>query len=209
MRFINRRGIYNLVQAILIPMLMHSTALTGQADGIIVRGKVYSAETGLPLAEISIRAVNSTVEPASSNAEGAFEITLPDGNEQILFSYPGYKEKTIFINGREIVDVWLLRENERSLSDAVGMSFRNMPIRDLTGALDAGSTIDFSKSPNSSFCQDLQGKMGGLTVINRSGILIIILILHSPCCGRWNDHTVGRIRKPDNKGIPSQSPGGH
>jgi hypothetical protein len=136
----------------------------------IVTGKIYSAETGQPLGDISIRAVNTTINPVSSNPQGKFTIVLPDKNEQIYISYPGYKSKTVFVNGKENIEIWLSGENERSMSNPVSMSFRDIPMRDISGAVEKGDDIDFRKSPNSSFEQDLQGKISGLNVINRSGM---------------------------------------
>ncbi len=57
-----------------------------------------------------------------------------------------------------------------SVSDPAGMIFREVPLRDIPAAVDAGNLMDFSRSSNPSFCQDLQGKMTGLNVINRSGM---------------------------------------
>jgi len=165
-----RNKIYLLFQVILSLFIIDGPALYGQNTGFLVRGVVYSASTGLALSDIGIRAVNSSTDPVSSDREGKFEIRLPDRNEQIYVSYPGYKSKTVFINGRENIEVWLTGENERSLTDPVTTTFREVPLRDIAGAVDPGENIDFKKSASSSFCQDLQGKVGGLQVINRSGM---------------------------------------
>ena len=169
MKFIINRGKYYLSTVVLLLFLVNLTLL-GQVDSVTVRGQVYDAETGLSLGNIGITAVNAQVEAVSTNEEGEFEITLPSKQEQILISYPGYKEKRVFLNGRENVEIWLLGEDDISVSDVAGMIFREVPLRDIPGAVDAGNQIDFNRSINTSFCQDLQGKMTGLNVINRSGM---------------------------------------
>jgi TonB-linked SusC/RagA family outer membrane protein len=172
MKFIIHSRKFALLAAVIWLVLVHGFNLPGQAQdtGFTVRGKIYSAATGLPLGDINIRAVNSPVEPVSSTEEGTFEITLPDSREQISISYPGYKEQTIFIGGRENIEIWMLREDDRSLGDPAAMTFREIPVRNIPGAVDPGLNIEFGKSPNPSFCQDLQGKISGLDVINRSGM---------------------------------------
>jgi TonB-linked SusC/RagA family outer membrane protein len=170
MRYMNLNRKYWFLQVILSLFLLHSLTLSGQDSVFTVKGKIYSAETGLPLGDIGVRAVNSSVEPVNTTPEGEFEINVPDKNEQIFISYPGYKDRTVFLNGREKIEIWLLGENERSLSDAASMSFRDIPVRDISGSIDPGNNIEFRKSSSSSFCQDLQGKMSGLNVINRSGM---------------------------------------
>ena len=161
---------YCMIQVFLLLFTLHSLISYGQGNGFTVRGRVFSAQTGLPLAEINIRAANTSIDPVSTTTEGAFEITLPDKFEQINISYPGYKEKVIFVNGRENIDVWLLGENDISVSDKTSLSFRDIPQRNISGAADPATVTEFGRLPESSFCQDLQGKIGGLQVINRSGM---------------------------------------
>lgn len=161
---------YYSISIVLFLCILHNLNVLGQEDNFKLKGRIYSAETGLPLGEIGIRAVNTSIDPVNTNEEGEFEILLPDKNEQIFISYPGYKEQTIFVNGREKIEVWLLGEDDISVTDKVNMSFREISRRDISGAVDAGKFNEFGKSPESSFCQDLQGRVGGLDVISRSGM---------------------------------------
>jgi TonB-linked SusC/RagA family outer membrane protein len=169
MRFTINREKQQLWSVILLLFLVPMT-LYGQEDSVTVSGRVYAAETGLPLGDIGISAANSQVEQVSTNAEGDFEIVLPGNQEQVYISYPGYKGQTVFLNGRENIEIWLLGEDDRSVSDPAGTIFREVPLKDIPAAVDAGHMMDFSRSSNASFCQDLQGMMTGLNVINRSGM---------------------------------------
>jgi TonB-linked SusC/RagA family outer membrane protein len=161
---------YRFLRIVLFLCLLHSLTLLGQENGFTVKGRIYSAKTGLPLGDIGIRAVNTSIEPVNTTPEGEFQITLTDRNEQIFISYPGYKEKTIFVDSRENIDVWLLNEDDVSVTDNVNMSFREIGLRDISGAVATGNFIEFDKSSEPSFCQDLQGKIGGLNVTGRSGM---------------------------------------
>ena len=169
MKFIIHRGKYHLL-TILLPVFLVNMAVLGQEDSVRVRGRVYAAETGLPLADIGISAVNAQVEPVSTNPDGDFEIILPSKHEQVYISYPGYKGKTVYLNGRENIEIWLLAEDDISVSNPAGMIFREVPLRDIPAAIDPGNLIDFSRSSSTSYCQDLEGKITGLNVINRSGM---------------------------------------
>src|SRR4030042_1295870 len=170
MKFMHHSRKYCIPAVLLLQSLLLSLTLCGQDNGFTVKGRIYSAETGLPLGDIGIRAANSSVEPVNTSPEGEFEIILPDRNEQIYISYPGYKERTVFVNGRHEIDVWLPGEDEVSVGDKASMSFRDIALRDIPSAVDAGNFVEFNKSPESSFCQDLQGRVGGLNVVNRSGM---------------------------------------
>ncbi|HDS07329.1 MAG TPA: hypothetical protein ENO05_06850, partial [Bacteroides sp.] len=154
----------------LVAACLTGLPLHGQDTALVVRGKVYAAETGLPLAEIGISAGTAVVEPVSTGADGSFEITLTDRNEKLLISYPGYKPKTVFVRGRDFIEAWLLNEGDYTVSDAVQMPFREIPLRDVAGALAATRLTDFDRTPDPSFCQDLQGRISGLRAISRSGM---------------------------------------
>jgi len=114
------------VQVCLLLFLLLSLDLTAQETGFRVTGTVYSARTGLPLQDIGIRAVNDTIEPVSTNTGGEFELMLSNKDEQIQFSYPGFKDKMVFVDGRENIRVWLLGDEDVSLSDPVNMLFREV-----------------------------------------------------------------------------------
>ncbi len=140
MRFIISKGIYCLLPVLLLALYSHSAF--GQDQEFVVRGTVYSAETGMPLAEIGISAMNSPVDPVSTDTVGAFEITLPGKNEQLFVSYPGYKGKTVFVHGRPEIDIWLLNEGDLSVGDATEMLFREVALRDIAGAAEVSRRTD-------------------------------------------------------------------
>jgi len=141
-----------------------------QEDGFTVKGSIFSTETGLPLEDINVIARNSITDPASSDSLGKFELILPDKNEQIIVSYPGYKTQTIYVNGREELNIWLLSSDDISVSDDIPLIFEDIPGDDLTGSVTAGRNLEQEYTPAQSFDQVLQGKISGLHVINRSGM---------------------------------------
>ena len=169
MRFTISRATRHRCVCIALACLFH-LAVTGQQDSVLVTGRVYSSATGLPLVDIGISAANAQIEQVSTDSAGAFKITLPSSHEQVTISYPGYKDKTVFLNGRDHLEIWLLGEDDIAVSDPATMPFREIPLRDIPAAVDAGMLVDFSRSSSASFGQDLQGMMAGLNVINRSGM---------------------------------------
>jgi len=161
---------WNYIILIVSFVFLIDPALVGQESGFKVKGKIFSAKTGLPLGDISISAVSTSAEPVNTSKEGDFEISLPVKNDQIYISYPGYKERTVFVNGREYIEIWLLHEEDISINDNVSMASREISRAEISGAIDVSNSSLFGKSPESSFDQDLQGKLGGLQTISRSGM---------------------------------------
>ena len=169
MKFIFHRSLVCILALALLPCLGFGP-LIGQDKLFIVTGKVYSAKTGLPLVNISVRAVNSAAEPVSTDEEGCFRLEAAGRNDQLVFTYPGLKEKTISIHGRDYLEAWLLDEHDLSVYDPVSLSFTEVPRRDIAGALDISRTEAPGQLSGSSFCQELLGRMSSLQVINRSGM---------------------------------------
>ena len=78
---------------------------TGAAFGQTVKGHVYDAETHEPLPGVNItyKKINGDTNGTISDADGAYEIALPDGGIDLLFSYIGYEnEQTPLISARGI-----------------------------------------------------------------------------------------------------------
>ncbi|MFO7670483.1 MAG: SusC/RagA family TonB-linked outer membrane protein [Bacteroidales bacterium] len=142
----------------------------GQDQVFVVRGKVYSAETGMPIADIGINSVNSPKEPLNTDSLGSFQITLLNANDILHLTYPGFKEKQVFVHGREFLEIYLLNENNISVSDPVEMVFREVALRDLSGAVELSRNNEMYQLPGASFDQELQGNLSGLTVTGRSGM---------------------------------------
>lgn len=137
---------------------------------MLVRGTVYAAATGLPLADIGISAVNVPVEPVTTGPDGTFEIRVADPREQLRLSYPGLKDRIIYVYGREMLEVWMMEEDRFSISDPVDQFFSEVAGRNIAGSVGVSRLNDMGQSPEASFCQDLQGRISGLQVINRSGM---------------------------------------
>lgn len=154
----------------LLILALCTLAVIGQDQTDVVGGTVYSSRTGLPLADIGISAIGASVDPVSTDSLGRFEITLPKLRMQLLVSYPGFKQKMVSVQGRNHLDIWLLEEEMRSISDQVSMVFRETSIRDVAGAIEADQRTDRYQMPGASFCQDLQGQFSGLNVTGRSGM---------------------------------------
>ena len=151
-------------------LLLLNIPVMGQDADYTVSGKVFSAKTGLPLADIGISAVNIQGEPARSGPDGSYEIAVSRGREQLLFSYPGFKDQIIFIHRREQIDVWMLEEDDLSTTDDIDLFFSEVPQKDIAGAVSSFRLGDFGYSPHPSFEQDLEARLSGLQVINRSGM---------------------------------------
>lgn len=70
---------------------------TGVTLGQTVKGHVYDAETHEPLPGVNItyKKINGDTNGTISDTDGAYEIALPDGGVDLLFSYIGYENERL------------------------------------------------------------------------------------------------------------------
>jgi TonB-linked SusC/RagA family outer membrane protein len=157
-----------IIPAFLLFAGTHSSM--AQDSVFILTGMVYSSETGNPLADINIRSVTPGFQPVSTDSTGHFEIKLPGKNDQILVSYPGYKQKQIYVDGCRNIKIWLLNAEDFSLDDPVQLIGKKVPGTEIVGAVSTGQFLELTKSSRQSVDQLLQGKIPGVFSVNRSGM---------------------------------------
>ena len=73
------------------------TFLTGPAFGQIMKGHIYDQETNEPLAGVNItyKRLSGETDGTVSNADGFYQISLPEGGVDLLFSYIGYENEMV------------------------------------------------------------------------------------------------------------------
>src|SRR5690625_7731715 len=87
-------------------MLSYFSSITEIAKSHTVSGTVTDAATGEPLPGVNIMVVRSDVGTTTS-PDGQYSLSIPDENETLQFSYIGYQEAVIPVDGRSTVDVQL------------------------------------------------------------------------------------------------------
>lgn len=83
---------------------------------IQVRGTVTDNK-GIPLPGVSVKLKGGTAG-ASTNADGKYAISLPDGNGTLVYTFMGYVPQEIALNGRTAIDV-VMKEQSQNLSEVV------------------------------------------------------------------------------------------
>ncbi len=115
--------------------------------------------------------VNVVVEGSTigtiTDVGGRYSISVPpDGT--LVFSFIGYKQQTIAVNGRSVVDA-IMEEDVRTLEQVVVIGYGTQQKQDITGAVAVIGEEVFESRPNSQFGHLIQGKTAGVQVITPSG----------------------------------------
>ncbi|CAL65665.1 SusC/RagA family TonB-linked outer membrane protein [Christiangramia forsetii] len=126
-----------------------------------VTGVVKSSGDELPLMGVNV-IEEGTTNGVVTNMNGEYSIDVAQ-DAVLLFSYLGFEEQEIEINGRSTVDITMVN-NLETLDDVVVVGYGTQRKSDLTGAVSVLDADEVQKVSNSDVSQLLQGRTAGVTV---------------------------------------------
>ena len=136
------------------------------AQSITVRGTIKDAtgETLLGVNVVEAGTTNGTI----TNLDGKYEIRV-GRNASLVFTYIGYKTKTVPVNGKTQLDV-TLDADVLGLEEVVVVGYGQMKRADVTGSVVSVSGDAIQKSVVTSIDQILQGRAAGVQIQQNSGM---------------------------------------
>ncbi|HYJ38140.1 MAG TPA: TonB-dependent receptor [Chitinophagaceae bacterium] len=132
-----------------------------------VTGNLKDATTGQPLEGATI-AVKGGSQSTSSDAKGAFSISVPGNNAILVFSFVGYTTQEFRVGDRTSFEI-SLQSNAGELEQVAVVGYGTQKKKDVTGAVKSVRAEDFNKGIVNSPQQLLQGKVSGVNVTSVSG----------------------------------------
>ncbi|MFC5412740.1 SusC/RagA family TonB-linked outer membrane protein [Larkinella bovis] len=143
------------------------TASATQAQAVVftVKGVVKEANgTGLPGVNVVEK---GTSRGTNTDANGAFQLDVTDGNATLVFSSIGYMKQEVPVNNRSTLTVNMETDN-RNLDEVVVIGYGTVRKSDLTGSVAAlkGEKLLDRQAPN--IAQSLQGRIPGVDVMVNS-----------------------------------------
>lgn len=129
-----------------------------------VKGKVTD-ESGAVLPGVSV-VIKSTTLGTTSDSDGNYVISVPDGPATLVFSFVGFGTKELTVQpGTTTLDV-MLSEDQKALSEVVVIGYGTAKKKDLTGAVAVVNVAQMKAQPAASPVESLQGKATGVHIIN-------------------------------------------
>ncbi len=153
----------------LFSVLGLSQPIVAQTSEKNVTGVVTESGTGLPLKQVSV-SVSSTGKISETDEKGAFTISVPDLQAEIIFNLPGYIIRTIYLNGRDVVNISLVSLNYQSQDDLYSTPNGQFTVKDAVYSMTTLTANQLKYSKVTSFDQSFQGKVTGMNVIQQSGM---------------------------------------
>lgn len=122
---------------------------------------------GAPLPGVRIQ-VKGAAMGVSSDGEGKYRLTVPNGNDILVFTSVGFQTLEVALSGRKVLDV-TLRESVSQLNEMVVIGYGSAAKRDLVGSVGSVNMEDLKKAPVRSFEEALAGRVAGVQVTSMDG----------------------------------------
>ncbi|MEJ8800836.1 SusC/RagA family TonB-linked outer membrane protein [Pontibacter sp. H249] len=152
---------------IVLPLILFITtgAFAQQRD---VRGKVVGAEDGFAIPGASV-VVKGTTTGVATNADGTYQIRVPDENAVLVFKFLGYLQQEVRVGNQSVIDVRLATDSKQ-LSEvvvtALGIERSERSLGYATQQVQ-GENLTLTKEQN--VLGSLTGKVAGVQVTGASG----------------------------------------
>ncbi len=130
-----------------------------------VTGMVSDATGPLPGASVVVK---GTTTGAQSDFDGNYTLSDVPEDATLVFSYIGYSNQEVAVNGQSNIDV-ILQEDAQALDEVVIIGYGTTTVKDATGAVSSVSSEDFNGGIISSPEQLIQGKTAGVQISQASG----------------------------------------
>lgn len=123
---------------------------------------------GNPLIGVSILETG-TSNGTITDMNGTYSLNISSTNATLRFSYIGYEEQLIKIQGRNVINV-KMNEETSNLDEVVVVGYGVQRKSDLTGAISSINAAEtLKKMPAAQVADLLQGRIAGLSIVNSSG----------------------------------------
>ena len=155
-----------MVKKIVLSMAAILFALTSVfAQNKQVSGTVTGSD-GLPIVGATV-VVEGTALGTSTDLQGKYALAAP-ANGTLVFSFIGYEDTKIAVNGKTSVNV-TLKEASKSIDEVIVIAFGEAKKDAFTGSAKVVSSDDLAKTQSSNVSDALIGKVAGMQMSSSSG----------------------------------------
>lgn len=149
-----------ILACLLVVPVVHAQSLT-------VKGRVTGVSDTDPLPGVSV-VIKGTQRGTTTNADGAFQIDVPDQATVLVFSFVGYKSVEETVGSRADISIRLSPEN-KSLEEVIVVGYGTQSKRAVTGAVISVNYDKFKDRSFSNVSQSLAGTLPGVNISQSQG----------------------------------------
>lgn len=140
-------------------------SMIAQAQNQKVSGRVTGSDgSDLPGVTVSLR---GTSTGTITDGKGSYQLTVPSGQETLVFSFIGMKTVEKPINNQGVINVQLV-EDVIGLEEVIAVGYGTMRKSDLTGSITTVKSESLTMRPTPTIASALQGQASGVLVRTQS-----------------------------------------
>jgi len=148
--------------------LLFCTSIVFAQQGITVTGTVSDYGGTLPGVNVVVK---GTLTGVVTDIDGKYEITVPNADAVLAFSFVGFNTTEMVVGAKRIIDV-LLTEDAQMIEEVVVVAYGTRKKENLSGAVSVVNVEKaFESRPASDVGRALQGATAGLSISTQSGTL--------------------------------------
>jgi TonB-linked SusC/RagA family outer membrane protein len=160
-----KKNFQKMFSAVMLLFLIFNSTLS-YSQQINVTGKVTDKDDGATLPGVSVKVKGSSAG-TSTNSQGTFTLNA-EPNAILIFSYVGYDQIEVPLNGQRNLTVQLQSNNQR-LEEVMVIGYGTTTKKDATGAVASVSAAQIRDLPVSSVDQKLKGQIPGVQISTTTG----------------------------------------
>jgi iron complex outermembrane receptor protein len=131
-----------------------------------ITGTVTDAESGEPLIGANVLVVGTSIGTIT-DIDGSYSIDVPEGSNELQFSYTGYSTQRVTLGVSNVLDIAL--SPGEVLEEVVVIGYGTVKKEDATGVVAAVTDEDFNRGAIVSPDQLIAGKVAGVQITPNSG----------------------------------------
>ncbi|HUW92446.1 MAG TPA: TonB-dependent receptor [Bacteroidales bacterium] len=152
---------------VLLMYALFMISLPGFSQNITVKGTVTDSQTGEKMIGLNV-VIKGTIRGVTTDLEGQYTMTDCPPNAVLVFSYVGYEQLEVPVQGRTTVDA-AISSSSSVLDEIVVIGYGTVKKRDITGSVASVKGADLAAIPVSTAAEAMTGKMAGVQVITTEG----------------------------------------
>jgi TonB-dependent starch-binding outer membrane protein SusC len=154
-------------KTILLCCLFFTWIIPVLAQSVSITGLVKDGASNEPLPGVTVQ-LKGTTTGTSTNADGTYAISVPDGSASLIFSYVGYTLQEIPINNRTVINV-ALQVDAKALEEVVVVGYGTQKKGDVTVAVASVAGEAIAERGTVSPLQAVQGQVAGVDISAGTG----------------------------------------
>ena len=137
------------------------------AQSHIVKGVVKDNVINEPLIGVNV-VVKGTTNGVTTDIDGMYSIEVPNAKSELQFSYMGYNNVTIAVNGKKVINV-NMDQTTQDLEEVIVVGYGIQKKESVIGSIASINNKSLVSLPVTNITQSLAGKLSGVQVVQSSG----------------------------------------